>query len=204
MGFVISEAPARIASFSGKEQSVRKDNDDGAALPPRLVSFVLVLAMDASNHEQELAALFPGIDFLIRAMAAAEDDAVAQDCKRHRPLGDVTVKLRDAQGVDVVSLVGAKTKGKPVARIAARAERVEVPVTIECSLTDDQFVAVARHYLGADLTASIASSQIDIADVIDARAVSYDDEEPTVPAKKTARRKSKVAVSLVGDESEQN
>ena len=75
MGFSISEAPARIASFSGKEQSVRKDNDDGAALPPRLVSFVLVLAMDASNHEQELAALFPGIDFLIRAMAAAEDDA---------------------------------------------------------------------------------------------------------------------------------
>ena len=146
MGFSISEAPARIASFSGKEQNVRKENDDGAALPPRLVSFVLVLAMDASNHEQELAALFPGIDFLIRAMAATEDDAVAQDCKRHRPLGDVTVKLRDAQGVDVISLVGAKTKGKPVARIAARAERVEVPVKIECSLNDEQFIAIARHY----------------------------------------------------------
>ena len=71
-------------------------------------------------------------------------------------------------------------------------------------MTDEQFVAVARHYLGADLTASIASAQMDIADVIDARSVDYDDEEPTKPAKKTARRKGKVAVSLVENEPEPN
>lgn len=194
MGFVIQDAPARIVSFSGKEQTVRKANEDGAALPPRLVSFVLSLTVEAKEHEMELAALFPGIDFLIRAMAG-DENAIAQDCKRHRALGDVTVKLTAADGSEVLSVV-ARTKGKPVARIAARGERVDVPIAVECSLTDEQFLVIARHYLGADVTASIATTQLDIADVIDSAAVSYDDEEPTQPAKKTARRKGKVTVSL--------
>ena len=194
MGFVIQDAPARIVSFSGKEQMVRKANEDGAALPPRLVSFVLSLTVEAKEHEMELAALFPGIDFLIRAMAG-DENAIAQDCKRHRALGDVTVKLTAADGSEVLSVV-ARTKGKPVARIAARGERVDVPIAVECSLTDEQFLVIARHYLGADVTASIATTQLDIADVIDSAAVSYDDEEPTQPAKKTARRKGKVTVSL--------
>lgn len=203
MGFSIVGAPARVVSFSGKEQSIRKANEEGAALPPRLVSFVLSLSMDAAGHEIELAALFPGIDFLIRAMAG-DENAVAQDCKRHRALGDVTVKLTAADGSEVLS-VAARTKGKPVARISARGERVEVPIAVECSLTDEQFLAVARHYLGADVVASVATTQLDIADVIDSAAVSYDDEEePTVPAKKTARRKGKVAVSLAPVEEEAN
>lgn len=202
MGFSIVDAPARVVSFSGKEQAIRKANEEGAPLPPRVVSFVLSLSMDAAGHEIELAALFPGIDFLIRAMAG-DESAVAQDCKRHRALGDVTVKLTAADGSEVLSVV-AKTKGKPVARIAARGERVEVPVAVECSLTDDQFLTIARHYLGADVVASIATTQLDIADVIDSAAVSYDDEEPTAPAKKTARRKGKVAVSLVPADDEAN
>jgi hypothetical protein len=196
MGFSIVGAPARVVSFSGKEQAIRKANDEGAALPPRVVSFVLSLSI-------ELAALFPGIDFLIRAMAG-DENAIAQDCKRHRALGDVTVKLTAADGSEVLSVV-AKTKGKPVARIAARGERVEVPIAVECSLTDEQFLVVARHYLGADVVASIATTQLDIGDVIDSAAVSYDeDEEPTAPAKKTVRRKGKVAVSLAPVEDESN
>jgi len=135
---------------------------------------------------------------------AGDENAIAQDCKRHRALGDVTVKLTAADGSEVLSVV-AKTKGKPVARIAARGERVEVPIAIECSLTDDQFLDVARHYLGADVVASVATTQLDIGDVVDSVAVSYDeDEEPMQSAKKTARRKGKVAVSLARVEEEAN
>lgn len=202
MGFQIVGAPARIVSFSGKEQAIRKANEEGAALPPRLVSFVLSLSMDAESHEMELAALFPGIDFLIRAMAS-DENSIAQDCKRHRSLGDVTVKLTAADGSEVLSVV-ARTKGKPVARISPNAESVEVPIAVECSLTDEQFLAVARNYLGADVVASIATTQLDIADVIEASAVSYDDDEPTQPAKKTARRKGKVSVSLSKIDDEAN
>ena len=196
MGFSIEGAPARIVSFAGKEQSVRKANEEGAALPPRLVSFVVSLTMEAKEHEMELAALFPGIDFLIRAMAG-EEAAVAQDCKRHKSLGDVTLKLVDQDGEEVLAVV-AKTKGKPVARIAAHGKSVEVPICVECSLTDEQFLGVARHYLGADVTCSIGTTQLDIADVIESTAVQYDDEQ-TKPKRSTTKRK-KVTVSLEPEE----
>lgn len=192
MGFSINKAPARITSFAGKEQAARKSCDEAESLPPRVVSFVVSLTISTKENEQELAELFPGIDFLIRAMAGSEID-IAQDCKRHKSLGEVTIKLSDEDGEEVLSLASVKTKGKPVARIAPRGDHVEVPISVECSLTDDQFMTVARQYLGADVVASVCSTQMDIADVIEASAVEYDDE----PKKRTVtRKKGKVSVAL--------
>lgn len=196
MGFQITSAPARIASFAGKEQAVRKANEDGAALPPRVVTFTLVLSMGGDEQDKALSAMFPGIDFVVRKMAGAEDDMTAQDVKRHKGLGALSCHLVDKLGGEVLRLVAVKTKGKPVARIAPKAERVDVPITFEASLTDDQFLAVARHYLGADLVATVGTAQVDIADVI-ARESAGDEgsdgegDAAEKTSKKTSKKKNK-------------
>lgn len=157
-GFEISGVPGTITEAKRKSGASRRMDDDHAPTHERTVSCLLDVSDE--RFRLPLLALFPGCDFLARSMAQEEGGSAAV-LRMAKKLPEVSVVCADASGAEVFRAQVARPRGKPELRIAAGAERMEVPIALVVSLPRE---AVQRvdDAVGVDLVFNVAVAQPDL------------------------------------------
>lgn len=154
----IPHSSCRIEDCGFAKSRAKSPNDNGG----RTKKLRLIFDVSSKESAAHLDALFPGASDLIATTAMEDGDALIIAKKKKPP--EVTVDYRDPTNkTEVFKMVGASCTA-PILRIAKKAEKVELVVTVTGTLTKPQLCAV-DDYFKADGIGSIATTIVDVEEV---------------------------------------
>lgn len=185
---VITGAPGTVTSYTGQRNNPRRVDDAGGT-PTRQKTVHLLLDVTDARFRQPLLAIFPGSDFLIKAMAE-DPKCPAAVLTMAKKLADVSVLITAVDGDDVFPAQVCKVSGKPTLRIDAGAKKVEMPVVIRATLNRD-IIRRIDDMLGADAVINVQTAQSDVEDALP-------DGEGQAPKPKK-KKADKVSVPIVDE-----
>lgn len=184
----IQGAPGTIQWFKPTAASTRGASTGVEKLPPKLTPIDLLLDVTDATFAAARDRIVPGVDGIVGALAMT-GRGQGVEARSHGSLAPVTVRVLYKGDLLVLEAIGVRVMGKPVLRISAKGDRVEMPLRVVCPMTS-KGLALLNDNLGADITVDVMTTQPDIED---AAAESGGDPAPAAPRKK-ASKKVRIAV----------